>query len=426
MVSRHRSVLFFYFFLIYPLLLTAVFLNHKEASNILQRKRRANSFLEELKSGSLERECLEEQCSFEEAREIFQDNKRTMEFWKLYTAPKSCDSNPCQNGGTCIDHYQNYVCLCPMEYEGKNCETAEIEKLKCIYDNGNCHQYCRDTPTTVRECFCAKGYRLASDEVSCIPEVDYPCGKIPILAKKNESREGRIVGGRVCPPGECPWQALLIDGVKEKCGGVLLAPSWVVTAAHCLDEMQSRVLRVKLGEYDRDEEEEAEQERRVAEVIVHEQYIVKKTDNDIALLRLDKPVNFTDYVVPICLPERPFAEAILSSIKYSTVSGWGRLIEGGATSSLLLRVNLPRIKTKECIQHTHFNITKNMFCAGYLTGTKDSCEGDSGGPHATEYKNTWFLTGLVSWGKGCATVGTYGVYTKVSRYIEWLNNHMAH
>lgn len=79
---------------------------------------------------------------------------------------------------------------------------------------------------------------------------------------------------------------------------------------------------------------------------------------------------------------------------------------------------------KECILHTKFNISDNMFCAGYLDGSKDSCEGDSGGPHATEYKNTWYLTGIVSWGKGCAAIGTYGVYTKVVKYYQWLNNHM--
>ncbi|KAL8190042.1 UNVERIFIED_CONTAM: hypothetical protein K2H54_038341 [Gekko kuhli] len=241
-----------------------------------------------------------------------------MEFWKIYADPNDCDPNPCQNGGMCNDEYQKYSCLCPEEYEGRNCETAKTEKLRCIYDNGDCQHYCRDTPTTVRECFCATGYRLANDEISCIPEVDYPCGKIPILAQRNKSAEGRIVGGHICPPGECPWQALLIDGVKEKCGGVLLAPSWVVTAAHCLDHTPPRVLKVKLGEHDRDDEDEAEQERRVAEIIIHEQYIPKKTDNDIALLRLDKPVNFTDYVVPICLPEQGFAVEVLSSIKFST------------------------------------------------------------------------------------------------------------
>ncbi|KAF7252531.1 Coagulation factor VII [Varanus komodoensis] len=423
MVSCNYTLLFFCLLLLYPLSLAAVFLEHKEASSVLQRNKRSNSFLEELKAPSLERECLEEKCSFEEAREIFRDDKRTMDFWTTYTDPNQCDSNPCKNGGTCIDQYQTYICMCPMEYEGKNCETGPETTLKCDYENGNCEQYCVDT-SIARRCFCAEGYRLGDNNVSCIPKVDYPCGKIPILAKKASALEGRIVGGYACPPGECPWQAIIIDGEQEKCGGVLLAESWVVTAAHCLDENRKGALRIKLGVHRVNRVEGREQESRVDKMIIHENYSAKKVDNDIALLHLVTPMNFTDYVVPICLPEQEFAKHVLNYVKYSTVSGWGRLIEGGATSATLMRVRVPKIHSKECVQHTNFTISGNMFCAGYLNGSKDSCEGDSGGPHATEYKNTWFLTGIVSWGRGCAAVGTYGVYTRVYKYIDWLNNRM--
>uniref|UniRef100_A0ABM5FVC3 Coagulation factor VII n=1 Tax=Pogona vitticeps TaxID=103695 RepID=A0ABM5FVC3_9SAUR len=424
MVSRHFSILFFCLLLIYPFSLAAVFIRQEEASNVLQRKKRANSFFEEIKSGSLERECLEEKCSFEEAREIFKDKKRTMEFWTYYIDPNQCDSNPCQNGGTCIDEYQNYICICPRHHEGRHCEIGPEIKLKCFYKNGDCEQYCVDSPTTLRQCSCAEGYRLASDDVSCIPEVEYPCGKIPILAKKQPTRQGRIVGGYTCPPGECPWQALIIDGTKKRCGGVLLAPSWVATAAHCLDLVRKKALKIRLGEHRINQEDGSEQERRVAEMIIHEKYSSKSVDNDIALLRLASPVNFTDYVVPICLPPQRFAAKVLHYVEYSTVSGWGRLLEGGATSTTLMHVQVPRMHKTECVRHTNFNITDNMFCAGYLNGTRDACEGDSGGPHVTEYKNTWFLTGIVSWGKGCAAIGTYGVYTNVVKYIPWLNSHM--
>uniref|UniRef100_A0A8C0H4T2 Coagulation factor VII n=1 Tax=Chelonoidis abingdonii TaxID=106734 RepID=A0A8C0H4T2_CHEAB len=338
-----------------------------------------------------------------------------------------CDSDPCQNGGTCVDHFQAYVCLCPEEYKGKNCEKGLNDKPTCINENGYCEHYCIDSPTMIRQCFCAEGYILASDEVSCTPQVDYPCGKIHVLAKQSASPQGRIVGGYVCPPGECPWQALIIENKKAKCGGSLLGPSWIVTAAH-FKELTIYVnlmgLIPFLGEYRIDHEDEGEQERKVSEIIMHEKYIPQTTDHDIALLRLEAPVNFSDYVVPICLPEKQFATSELSSIRFSTVSGWGRLIEGGATAAVLMRVDLPRVKTQECIQKANLNITENMFCAGDLSGTKDSCKGDSGGPHVTKYKNTSFLTGVVSWGKGCATEGTYGVYTRVSKYLEWLNNHM--
>uniref|UniRef100_A0A8C3JKX8 Coagulation factor VII n=1 Tax=Calidris pygmaea TaxID=425635 RepID=A0A8C3JKX8_9CHAR len=384
MVSRQRVALFLCFPILIPLSLDAVFLRQEEASSVLQRKRRANSFFEEIKLGSLERECMEEKCSFEEAREIYRDDERTKEFWHIYSDPNQCDSNPCQNGGSCDDQFQDYVCRCPAEYEGKSCEKAVADKLKCIYDNGGCEQYCTDEQGEKRVCFCADDYALASDGVSCIPQVKYPCGKIPVLAKKNATARGRIVGGLICPPGECPWQS-----------------------------KRQKVQALK-----------TEQESGVAKIIIHERYINGQVNNDIALLSLETPVNLTDYVVPICLPEKRFAVHELSSIKFSTVSGWGRLLDGGATSSVLMRIDLPRVKTQECEKETDLNITENMFCAGDLTGVKDSCKGDSGGPHATKYKNTWFLTGIVSWGKGCAVKGSYGVYTRVSKYINWLKKQM--
>ncbi|KFR05454.1 Coagulation factor VII, partial [Opisthocomus hoazin] len=454
----------------------SVFLKQEEASSVLHRRRRANSFFEEIKLGSLERECMEEKCSFEEAREIYHDDERTKEFWHIYSDPNQCDSNPCQNGGSCDDQFQDYVCRCPVEYEGKSCEKAMADKLKCIYDNGGCEQYCSDKQSEKRACFCADDYALASDGVSCIPQVKYPCGKIPVLAKKNATARGRIVGRgcttrwrksrrkdspllnspdnqhsilqRSCIKPEkeaikiliteiqvkCAfnvrhksvlcWQALIIQNQKEKCGGTLLSPAWVVTAAHCLEYTHPKQLRVRLGEHAINYDEKTEQESGVARIIIHEGYTNGQVNNDIALLHLETPVNLTDYVVPICLPEKRFAVYELSSIKFSTVSGWGRLLDGGATSSVLMRVNLPRVKTQECEKETDLNITENMFCAGDLTGIKDSCKGDSGGPHATKYKNTWFLTGIVSWGKGCAVKGSYGVYTRVSKYIDWLKKHM--
>ncbi|XP_064412985.1 coagulation factor VII [Latimeria chalumnae] len=370
---------------------SAVFESKEKAHNLLKRYRRANSWFEEWKLGSLERECNEEICSFEEAREIFRDDERTMQFWTPYT-----DLNIA---------------------------------LNCSYDNGRCEHFCVETELSARKCTCADGYALFEDDESCMPTREFPCGKIPILDKEKVAtgpgKEGRIVGGTECPAGECPWQALLKNQDRDICGGVLITPTWVITAAHCLDNVIMKHLVVVLGEHNTNTFDGTEQKRNVVEIISHENYRQAQPNHDIALLKLEKPVNFTDYVVPICLPEWRFAVEILSSIKYSTVSGWGQLNEKGPVALVLQRIELPRIKTQECIEHSGMNVTENMFCAGYLEGIQDSCKGDSGGPHATKYKNTWFLTGLVSWGKGCANRGKYGVYTRVSRYLDWLKKHIS-
>uniref|UniRef100_A0A7N5K3B2 Coagulation factor VII n=1 Tax=Ailuropoda melanoleuca TaxID=9646 RepID=A0A7N5K3B2_AILME len=409
-----------------------VFLTQEEAHGVLHRQRRANSFLEELRSGSLERECREEQCSFEEAREIFQDTERAKQFWISYTDGDQCASNPCQNGGSCEDQLQSYICFCLDDFQGRNCETNKKDLQVCMNENGGCEQYCSDHAEAGHSCYCQEGYALQDDGVSCMPTVEYPCGKIPILEKRNGSdSQGRIVGGKVCPKGECPWQAILKVKGALLCGGTLLDASWVVSAAHCFEKLSNwKNLTVVLGEHDLSKDEGEEQERHVTRVIIPNKYIPRQTNHDIALLHLSRPVTFTDHVVPLCLPEKAFSERTLASVRFSTVSGWGRLLDRGATALQLMAIDVPRVMTQDCQQQSRKwvgspVITENMFCAGYLDGSKDACQGDSGGPHATKFQGTWYLTGIVSWGEGCAAEGHFGVYTRVSQYIKWLRRLMG-
>uniref|UniRef100_A0A3Q2R338 Coagulation factor IXa heavy chain n=1 Tax=Fundulus heteroclitus TaxID=8078 RepID=A0A3Q2R338_FUNHE len=101
----------------------SLFLEPQEAHGVLVRTRRYNSgWFEELKLGDLERECLEEICSFEEAREVFEHTEMTNEFWKRYSVPDSCKSGPCQNRGTCITDGASYTCLCLPQFRGVDCE----------------------------------------------------------------------------------------------------------------------------------------------------------------------------------------------------------------------------------------------------------------------------------------------------------------
>lgn len=86
----------------------------------------------------------------------------------------------------------------------------------------------------------------------------------------------------------------------------------------------------------------------------------------------------------------------------------------------LMKVRLPIVSMEACKQSTEKIITDNMFCAGYSEESQDACKGDSGGPFAVLYQGTWYLLGIVSWGEGCAEVGKYGAYTRVSNYLSWI------
>lgn len=107
------------------------------------------------------------------------------------------------------------------------------------------------------------------------------------------------------------------------------------------------------------------------------------------------------------------------------VSGFGRLGENRRPSTILQRLTLPYVDRQTCLGSTQFRISQRMFCAGYDTIKKDACQGDSGGPHVTRYRDTYFITGIVSWGEGCARKGKYGIYTQVSKYIRWIREGIA-
>ncbi|XP_067419765.1 coagulation factor X [Emydura macquarii macquarii] len=456
-----------------------VFLKEENANKFFGRTKRANSLFEELKKGNIERECYEERCSKEEAREAFEDTEKTDEFWNKYVDGDQCKLNPCQYGGMCKDGIGTYTCTCLDGYQGKNCESV-IQKF-CKLNNGDCEHFCKPKRNEV-ECSCATGYVLGDDGKSCISTGPFPCGKVQMNRKKrsvlsfgngtsvtneqdgkpiellnnngeshqtiasttnssdlrlqNETKpskgtennpktdssrnpDTRIVGGEDCKPGECPWQALLINEDKEGfCGGTILDKFFILTAAHCMN--QSKTIKVVVGEVDREKEENTEMMYSVEKVFVHVKFVSATYDYDIALIKLKEPITFSDYVIPACLPDADFANEILMNQKSGRVSGFGRLYEHGRLSNKLKVLEVPYVDRNSCKLSSTFMITENMFCAGYDNITKDACQGDSGGPHVTKYKDTYFVTGIVSWGEGCARKGKYGVYTKVSKFQSWL------
>ncbi|XP_068586804.1 coagulation factor X [Cebidichthys violaceus] len=443
-----------------------VFLDSKDASQVLTRQRRANSFLEEVKQGNMERECIEERCNWEEAREIFEDADKTNEFWAKYVDGDACESLPCAHQGLCKDGIGSYTCYCQAGYQGFNCEIV-IPEL-CENKNGGCEHFCRVERGNI-QCSCADGYFLGSDDKSCNSNEPFKCGAIVSgntrnvfrYVRKNttdanvtesnptnhsaninstESADAaplpqdsvfeeivvpnmgsmtRIVNGEDCPPGECPWQALLLnENDLGFCGGTILNEYVILTAAHCMN--QSRFIYVKLGEFDVLVDHGNEATHQVETIITHNKYRPDTYHNDIALIKLATPIKFSRFILPACIPESDFAEKVLMQQVDGTVSGFGRLGEGRQPSTILQRLTMPYVDRQTCIESTQLRISTRMFCAGYDTIAKDACQGDSGGPHVTSYSHTYFITGIVSWGEGCARKGKYGVYTQVSKYIRWI------
>uniref|UniRef100_A0A3B3HRX9 coagulation factor Xa n=2 Tax=Oryzias latipes TaxID=8090 RepID=A0A3B3HRX9_ORYLA len=451
-----------------------VFIDGSAANQVLTRPRRANSLFEEMKQGNLERECVEERCDKEEAREIFEDDQKTQEFWSKYFDGDSCLSKPCVNNGRCKDGIGTYSCYCLEGFKGHNCEIV-IPQL-CETKNGGCEHFCHVRNRAV-QCSCADGYYLAPNNKNCHSNNTFKCGAIvtdkvrtifrydrnstevnstelignetftderftpkheaATLSTSNNSsqtqleyvveetvvpqraRHVRIVNGEDCPPGECPWQALLLNEDHQGfCGGTILSEHIILTAAHCMN--QTRYMYVKLGKFDMLKTEKFEATHAVATIISHSKYTPLTYNNDIALIKLQNPIKFTKYILPACLPDQEFAEKVLMRQPEGLVSGFGRLGEGRAPSTILQRLSVPYVDRHVCMESTPLEILPQMFCAGYDKEAKDACQGDSGGPHVTRYHDTYFVTGVVSWGEGCARKGKYGIYTQVSKYIPWI------
>ncbi|XP_044200380.1 coagulation factor VII [Thunnus albacares] len=424
-ISRGTKRLFFLRLLIASIpactgLPGGVFVSGPEANVVLRRSRRANFLLEELKTGNLERECHEEKCSYEEAKEIFALPQQLETFWRTYTSVDQCLKSPCKNGATCTRLIDSYTCKCPPGFHGHNCDKVRLTSNGCRYRNGGCEHFCRESRDRSPICSCAGGYTLDRDNSTCMPHDAVPCGRLQL------GFSPRVVNGKICPKGHCPWQALLSKNHNFTCGAIVLSSQWILTAAHCVWQNPDGIYHVTVGEHDQWADEKTEQKRRVVKVLIHQNYNHTSFDSDLAMLKLHRPIKLGLYVVPICLQAQNSSFGrTLATIRHATVSGWGRLAQHGPPARILQRLTLPRVPLQECRLHTKLNITRNMICAGRRTGGQDACGGDSGGPLVTLYKKTWFLTGVVSWGKGCAKENLYGVYTKVSNFLDWIQKIMS-
>ncbi|CAN7939213.1 unnamed protein product [Ixodes hexagonus] len=199
------------------------------------------------------------------------------------------------------------------------------------------------------------------------------------------------------------------------CGGSIIEPDIVVTAAHCVN---GHSILVQAGLLDLNNPPSYSQVREVQKIAAHEAYT--DLSNDIALLKLVSPFDFAEsqgHIGAVCLPakNRPLKNNV-------EVTGWGTTSSGGRASSLLLAVSVPVRSNTVCTIGTFGSYdSKTMFCAG--SPGKDSCQGDSGGPAVQKESGASVLVGVVSYGLGCAVFP--GVYTRMPAYTDWVPANIA-
>lgn len=228
----------------------------------------------------------------------------------------------------------------------------------------------------------------------------------------------KIVGGQNAVQGEFPFiVSLRSASYGHFCGGSLVAPNWVLTAAHCVKG--GSVDEVWIGLLNQNDQAGVEKMKAI-KIVAHQGYDSSSMENDFALIQLDKNSSYK----PISLNEKELLVMNANSQIMVTTAGWGALREGSyGLPSALQKVDIPLVSQADCNDKTAYNgdIKDTMLCAGYKQGGKDSCQGDSGGPlvmRDTTGEN--ILVGVVSWGEGCARANKYGVYAKVSSAISWV------
>ncbi|XP_071358853.1 ovochymase-1 isoform X2 [Trachinotus anak] len=237
-----------------------------------------------------------------------------------------------------------------------------------------------------------------------------------------QEMESRIIGGQESWAHSWPWQVSICFGSMPACGGAIISPLWVISAAHCFKRYNRASLwKVQAGKHDLDDPDEAGQQLvSVSAIVSHHSYNRRTKESDMALLKLQEPLVFDRFIRPIDIWMTP-----LPLFKKCTITGWGSTRENGPRVNRLQEVNVTILPSEVCNQYYPGRIRSSMFCAGKDEGGVDACQGDSGGPLSCFTGSRYELAGLVSWGVGCGRARKPGVYTKLQQHIEWMSDIMS-
>lgn len=251
----------------------------------------------------------------------------------------------------------------------------------------------------------------------------------------------KIIGGT--PAGstsDYPWQVALFSDPSDVyqsqyCGGTLLSDRWIVTAAHCAETTGDTYVAAGIIDLDA---ALAGEVAKVEQWFIHPAFDGNTYNNDIALLKLETPLNLARCGAN-CLAIGTVTADMEASVMYENatalITGWGNRDNSPSGNNFPTVLEYAEVYITPCentgyftdtVAYPTYPITHNMFCAGTADFSRDTCQGDSGGPLVVfDTDQTPLLGGITSWGEGCAIANFPGVYTRLAMYKAWIDTTIA-
>lgn len=355
--------------------------------------------------------------------------------WFNVGKPKDSTSGDTENMSIILSQYPKALCRVPVSIQAQslNYRTGDLS-AQWKWQQPNATLYLLSFVSTapggvdfqVRYCCPVNSFLAATTTTTTpLPLDSSTCGKQQIAPRSSLST--RIFGGTDAIPNSWPWMVYY----QEKrtcgnnicygvCGGTLISPEYVLTAAHCIGTKKPADITLVAGMHNRSATNEIKtrQVRTVSSIYVHPQYDTVITSNDIALLRVSSPFTFNQYVQPACLPggePKPNDQVV--------VVGWGAQVFAGTVNNVL-RQAYTKVVDK-CDSWWPQVDNSKQICLASPSNGNSVCQGDSGGPILAKYNGQYVVSGVTSYIRYCNTAGSGNapnVFTRVAAYKAWIKS----